>query len=56
MTTIIKDPDVDQMENETDAQILKIKRFCKKICSCCKKPENIEDSFIYTSGDSDIDC
>ena len=30
-----------------------MKRFCKKLCEICKKPQNIDDSFEYTSGESD---
>ena len=56
MTTMIRDPDADLLENETEAQIMKIKRFCRKMCRCCKKKETLDDSFNYTSGDSDLDC
>ncbi|CDW89105.1 cation channel family protein [Stylonychia lemnae] len=56
LTTIIRDPDADLLQNETEAQILKIKRFCRRLCECCKKKEQLDDSFLYTSGESDLDA
>lgn len=53
---MIRDPDADLLENETEAQIIKIKRFCRRICKCCEKKQQLDDSFNYTTGESDVDC